>query len=150
MIIQYLYLLSVVIIAVLFPIYVIFIGYTTKRKLLEGSTTRMRIYIETIIIQLVFCLLIFFSIYMNKDSIDIIGLTFFKCPLWVFVLIFACSLGILIINKIKVKYTDNAKLESSFKDVIYLMPSNDKEYKWAIITSLFVGLCEGIIFRGFL
>ena len=54
------------------------------------------------------------------------------------------------INKIEIDPSQTDQLASKYKDVIFLLPASLKEYKWAIVTSFAAGICEEIVFRGFM
>ncbi len=146
------YLIVLVILGVLLPLNGILSSKRIKKFFAENPNSRMIFYKQTIVIQLILSALVFGSMAFNGDSIDLIGLVFLKQGYLVISLLTACILGGWIL-RIYLLQLDKEKLKKDVeKDaaVIFLLPTKDEEYHWSIGTSFAAGICEEIVFRGFL
>ena len=144
------YIVLLLALCIVLPVYAVLTGKDTKKKFEEAPEKKVIYYRQIIVIQLILATLVFTSMALNGDNIDLIGLAFFKKPIWVLTLISATLIIFWLLNQIKLKPEDFDKLSSKYKDVDFLLPASRREYQWSIAVSYAAGICEEIAFRGFL
>ncbi|AXT20262.1 CPBP family intramembrane metalloprotease [Flavobacteriaceae bacterium AU392] len=147
---NFIYTALVFLIAIVYPIYAILMGGKDKEFLLNNPEKKVHAYKTTALIQVVLCFIILVGLIYNNDGLSLIGLSFITNLLWMTALIISVFIGFWIINKMKIPVSKRESLKPKFDDVIYIIPTTLREYKWAIIISVIVGTLEEIIFRGFL
>ena len=107
---------------------------------------------QTMIIQIVLTVLLFGAMAINQDPISIIGLGFAYDWRLILSLLLLCFLGTWVIQ-IYIKRRNEASIVREIERdtaVLFLYPRTKVEYHWSLGVSLTVGICEEIIFRGFL
>ena len=147
---SYLTLLTVICIGFVFPAYAILTGKSTREMLIKNPEKKVSVYQSTLISQFVLIFLVLFSMILNDQSLIELGLVFILKPQWFFLLYFIAFFVLWLLNKMNLTSDKAEKFKSDSEDVLYILPATLREYKWAITLSLFVGLFEEIIFRGFL
>jgi len=65
-------------------------------------------------------------------------------------LIVICVLAYFTFTHMPISDARADKLTKTYKDIMYLMPANKKQYNASVLVSIIAGVCEEIIFRGFL
>ncbi len=145
-----LYAIPLFLIAIVYPVYAIAMGKKDKDILLEHPSKKVYVYKLTALIQAVLLFLILIGFMYNKDSLDLIGLSYMKNPFWVMALVTVVVLGFFVLSNMKIPSTKAKKIRNQFSDVMYIVPTTMREYKWAIVMSVIVGAFEEVIFRGFL
>lgn len=144
------YVIITILVGVLFPLYAIYEGQRL-RKLLESVPDKIvRTYKETIVMQLVLVGLVITVVWYNAVPLDSFGLSFVMHPLLVLGLFGLSLVVLLVVRQISLDSKKKDQLMQGYKDVLYLMPRTTREYKWAVAISFVAGICEEIIFRGYL
>lgn len=144
------YIIATVIIGIFYPAYAILDGKSTRQMLIASPPKKVYVYKFTGVLQLILSGLIFIFIFINDDSIDSIGLSFLRKPIWSLLLVGICWIFLWLLNKIEIASKKRAHLVSQYKDVLYIVPTTIREYKWAVLLSFVAGTLEEIMFRGFL
>ncbi len=147
---SFIYIIVAIIIGGLFPIYVILEGSKVRKLLQDNPSKLLTVYWNVLICQLLLILIICLAFYLNGDSMDQIGLSFLRNPLNSIYLI---SIGLLffwIMHTKTFSKKDLVSIKKKYDKLSYLIPKNLSEYKFAIMLSFMVGICEEIIYRGFL
>lgn len=147
---MYLHIITLIVIGIAFPAYSIVTGEKTRQFLTEFPEKKISVYHHTIGIQVVFMVLIIISMWSTGNDIHEIGLTFLNNLILVLAIPTICFLILWIFNKISITKQKAEKFLEDSKDVIYILPSTNKEYKWTVVVSLIAGTFEEIIFRGYL
>lgn len=147
---EYLHFVVAVIVGVAFPIYAIVTGGNTRKILEQSQGNLVAVFYSSATLLLSFASLVLISLYLNLVNIALIGFSFIYNPLSVFALIACSSIGLWIFNKKNLQDEEMDVLKEGYKNILYLFPSTDKEYKTAIFTSVVAGFCEEIMYRGFL
>ena len=144
------YLLLLFILGILFPINGVLSGKRIKEFLSTNPQGKMIFYRQTIIIQFVLATLVFAAMAFNRDSLDEIGLSFFRQPLLVLGLLAICFLGWWLLWNYR--FAPRRLRRSIERDaaVKFLFPTTKQEYHWSIGVSFAAGISEEIVFRGFL
>lgn len=144
------YLILTILVGFIVPIYSMMgSGEQVKKLILESPELKISMYVQSIIFQWIMVVLILVSIFYNGDSVDNIGLKFLDQPLLVLGLLVAGLLSLWIFDNYDIPKLDVEKFKRRNKDVMYLIPTNQKEHNWAVAISFTAGICEEIIFRGF-
>ena len=144
------YLILIVLIGIVYPIYALMSAGPTRRMLLKIPSKLIAVYKETMAIQVVLTFMIVFSLIGFQEPLDAIGLSFLFRPIQIGLLLGSCLLGLWMINKIEIDDDKVDKLSQDNKDVFYILPKTELEYKWGIVLSFVAGIFEEIIYRGFL
>ena len=145
------YLILAALVGVIIPIYsVIGGGQKVREILLESPEMKVMVYQQSIIFQWVMTALILGALAFNGDSVDRIGLVFLRHPLWVIGLILAGIAGLWLFRQVEIPPINIEKFRKRNQGVLYLLPITERDYRWAMALSLTAGICEEIIFRGFL
>ncbi len=144
------YLILLFILVILFPLNGILTAKRIKKFLNDYPGAKTSFFQQTIIIQIVLAALVIAVMAFNQDPIREIGLSFLARPLYLIGLLTACLIGFWIVYK---RQFDPQKLQREIeKDaaVKFLLPTTNQEYQWSIGASFAAGICEEIVFRGFL
>ncbi len=144
------YLILLLVVGILLPINGILSGKRIRQFLNQYPEGRLFFYKQTVAIQIVLAMLVIAAMAFNKDALVEIGLSFFTQPLWVIGLLAICLLGWWLISKYRFDEQKLRREVEKDKAVKFLLPSTDEEYRWSIGVSFAAGICEEIVFRGFL
>ncbi len=144
------YLIVAVLVGLVVPIYsMLGNGEKIKELISESPELKISMYVQSIIFQWIMVGLILLSLFYNGDSVDKIGLDFLNEPLMVLGLFGGGLLSLWVFDNYDIPKLDLEKFKRDNKDVMYLIPTNQKEHNWAVAISFTAGICEEIIFRGF-
>ena len=135
---------------IIFPGYALLFGGKTRQLLLDYPEKKMEVYRITAIQLILLAGIAVFPLWVDGLDADTIGLGFISQPWWL-IGIFAISMVVLwFLNSIKVSPETAIKIAKQNARVQFLMPSSMREYRMTIILSFVAGICEEIIYRGFL
>ncbi|MEM9545028.1 MAG: CPBP family intramembrane glutamic endopeptidase [Bacteroidota bacterium] len=125
-------------------------GKRIKEFLSTHPNARMIFYKQTVVIQIVLSSLVLGAMYFNQDSIGIIGLSFVREIVPVIGMLAVCFLGwgLLWIYRFNAENLKKGMIRDAA--VMFLFPTSLKEYRWSIGVSFAAGICEEIVYRGFL
>ncbi|MGI9544525.1 MAG: CPBP family intramembrane glutamic endopeptidase [Cyclobacteriaceae bacterium] len=137
-------------VGIVYPAYAIISAKSTRQMLTEEPDKKVSVYKSTAVLQLILSGLIFLCIAIAGDNITIIGLSFLRDPQRLLLLLVVCWVGLWLLNKMEIPPHKTDRLISQFKDVLFILPANVREYQWATALSFIAGTLEEIIFRGFL
>ncbi len=144
------YLLLLFIIGILLPINGVLSGKRIKAFLSESPDGLLMFFKQTVVIQIILAVLVIGALIFNGDSLNEIGLSFVFEPIAIIGLLLACVLGMFLLwhynfepHKLKKEIEHNEAIR-------FLLPSNENEYRWSIGASFAAGICEEIVYRGFL
>jgi len=144
------YLVAAVIVGILFPGIAILNGKKTRDMILMDPVKKIYV-LRLTAIQLIFLtVLILIPFWINQTSISTIGLGFVNNPFWVIGLFVISLLGLWLMSKMKLTKESVQKVLKQNERLMYLAPSNNKEYQTMIMVSFVAGISEEIIYRGFL
>ena len=147
---QYSHLVVAIIIGFIFPLYILITGNKT-RELIEQNQEKFNVVLRSAAWFLVsLCGLVIISMVVNSTELSVIGLAFVFNPLHVFTMIVTCILAYLLFSKISIPDNKVDKLKTGYKDIMYILPENKKQCNTAVFVSIIAGVCEEIMFRGFL
>jgi len=145
-----LYFAAAIIVGVLFPIYALLYGGKTHQLLLEQPHKKVEVYRFTIIQLILLAILATLPLMVDQLDPNTIGLGFIAKPLPVMGLFALSFLGLWLLNLVKITPQSAQKISRQNSRVQFLMPTNAREYRTVITVSLVAGICEEIIYRGFL
>ena len=144
------YLILAVLVGFIIPVYSMFgAGEKIKEAILESPELRTSMYVQSIIFQWIMVGLILLSLFYNGDSVDNIGLKFLNQPFLILGLFGGSILSLWLFDNFDIPKLNMEKFKKRYKDVMFLIPTNQKEHNWAVAISFTAGICEEIIFRGF-
>ncbi len=144
------YLLLMVLIGLIYPVYGIASGKKTKKLLLEQPDQKIPVYQFSMSVLIALTLLILISVFIYKDRLENIGLSFLETPLWTLALLACVLISYYLMNQIQIPPEKAEALKNQYKEVRYLLPTTPAHYSWSVALSVVAGVCEEIIFRGFL
>ena len=147
---QYTHLIVAIIIGLIFPLYAILNGNKTRLLIEKDQEKLGLVFQSTGIILLSLCGLVIVSMVINSSSLQLIGLSFIFNVLYVLALIVVALIGYWAFSKYTITDERTKKLKVDYKDVMFLLPGNQNQYKASLTVSIIAGVCEEIMFRGFL
>ncbi len=144
------YLILAVIVGLVVPLYSMMgNGEKIKQLIVESPELKITMYVQSMIFQWIMVGLILLSLLYNGDSLDKIGLDFLDHPLMILGLVGGGLLSLWIFDNYDIPKLDVEKFRRNNMDLMYLLPTNQKEHNWTVAVSFTAGICEEIIFRGF-
>ncbi len=135
------------------PIYVFFTFEKEKEKLIHNPSFRTKYYHSIILFLWLPTLVLMTLIYFDAHSLNSIGLR------WEFGLANQVAVVLTLLLSVYIWFSikqihKNKKAKETFLEQIecgaYLMPINVKEVRWFIGVCISAGICEEILFRGYL
>ena len=81
---------------------------------------------------------------------DILGLGFLRNDLWLVALLVLTSGGYYLFSRIKYNQAQASKVHAQMQRLNWFLPENSSELKHVIFLSFIAGVCEEVVFRGFL
>ncbi len=143
-------LIVAIICGILFPAYVLLTGKKTIGTLEKHPGRLTFVYKETIILLILMAVLVIGSMNIEQKPVKIIGLEFIYQPIWILLLFAASIASFFLTKRITIPESKAESIGKGLEGVQHILPKNPEEYKWAVRTSFVAGVCEEIIFRGFL
>lgn len=145
-----LYFIIALLVGILFPSYAIWGGRKLRQLLLSEPDKKVNIFRITAVqlTALTIITLIPFGVY--QTNIATIGLSFIFNPLWIIILLTLSFFGWWLFSRIKLTKESAEKIATQNQRIIFFLPTNNKEYRHMIFVSFIAGICEEIIYRGFL
>ncbi|WP_440053925.1 CPBP family intramembrane glutamic endopeptidase [Pseudoalteromonas sp. T1lg65] len=125
-----------------------------KTRLLAGQTTKLKIYKSTILTLWLPTILLLIHLATGGISMTQLGLVH-SWQLTTFIGWLGClvilSYFVFSLHSIQQNQSQHPKLRAQFEPIAWIMPSTKVERNWFIFgTSLTAGICEELLFRGFL
>ena len=146
----YLYTIAALIVGVIFPAYAILNGKKARQMLIEQPRTKILVFRQTGLILIVLTIIVIIPFVLNEKSLDHIWLEFLHKPLWVIGLFAISFLALYLFKSLRLSEKAAKKFQKANKDVSFLMPTTKPELSITIALSFIAGICEEIIYRGFL
>lgn len=138
------------IVAILFPGLALAFGGSTRDTIMRQPQLKNYVY-RVSAIQLVILMLITLSPFLfGRYTLDTIGLAFFKSPFQVFTMIAVPMIFAAVIYYLPLPYKLAGWIWRKNVRVRFLLPHTQSEYKHMVSLSYAAGICEEIIYRGFL
>ena len=137
-------------IGVVYPVYAILMGKKDRAFLLKYPDKKVYTYKFTSWIQVILAFMIFIGLIYHEGNLSDLGLSFLKNALWAMLLITCIFTGYFLMQKINLTEKKEEELKLQFEAISYVLPTTLREFKWAILMSVIVGVLEELIFRGFL
>lgn len=137
-------------VGVAFPLYALKYGGQTRRLVTAHPEKRIYVYRFTIIQLIILAALAVSTLLLADIPISQIGLGFVGKPEYLIGLpILAC--GMLWLMHLQPMTAKGARqFKRNHSKVMFLFPTNYTEYKYMVAVSFVAGICEEIIFRGFM
>ncbi len=143
-------LIVALLVGLIFPAYEIAFGHKTRELLLDDPTKKNYIFRLTCLQLIVLALITMLPILIGKYELEAFGLNFILNPIWVISLFVISFLGIWLLSLAKLSQKRAAKANANNARFLFLMPTNLSECKMMVFTSFVAGICEEVIYRGFL
>ncbi|MEM6380530.1 MAG: CPBP family intramembrane glutamic endopeptidase [Bacteroidota bacterium] len=145
-----LYLISGLIVGLILPVYAVLTGKKAAAFLEAHPQYKLMVYQQTIAMQVILSGWIIGAIYWYEDDFAAIGLSFLATDNALMALGLLPLLFLYLIWKVPMNAERAAYLNRQYQAVRYLLPAVHREFKWSIPLSYVAGICEEIIYRGFL
>ncbi|MCP4458650.1 MAG: CPBP family intramembrane metalloprotease [Cytophagales bacterium] len=143
-------LIVALLVGVAFPAYAIAFGHKTRELLLKNPAKKNYVFRLTCFQLIALALVTMLPIWIGKYELNTVGLNFILNPIWVISLFLISFLGIWVLSLAKLTPDQAKKAQTKSERVLFLMPTTKPECKMMIFTSFVAGICEEIIYRGFL
>ncbi len=144
------FIIAALIVGVLFPAYALIFGGKTRKLLLENPSKKILVYKQTAIQLIILTVVVLLPLFSEEIYLGIIGLGFVFDPLWVIALFAVSLIGFWILKSAKLSEETLQKLVNKNADVQFILPTKKDEYQHMVFVSFVAGICEEIIYRGFL
>ena len=146
---EYLYLIIAIVSGFLYPLYGLLTAKIARQKIESGEIGLTAAYIQTMFFLLFFTCCIIFSLVLNNDTFDNIGLSFLQNPVLVVALILITGIFLFFIRRMHIPDNQVEKKKAKNIEIEFFLPKTRTEYNYGIILSFVAGTTEEIIFRGF-
>jgi membrane protease YdiL (CAAX protease family) len=148
--------LNVLVFTCLYPIYVFFTYRKAKKDLIENKPgIRIRDYKETIFWLWLLCVITIIVWISNDRMFNVLRLDFsFSWVVLISILLFFITPFLFVLLFRSIRYNDEKR--ESIKEKLNsvsaneFLPRSKKEFKWFVFLSITAGICEELLFRGFL
>lgn len=148
--------LNVLVFTCLYPVYVFFTYRKIKNDLIENKPgVRLGDYKETIFWLWLLCTITIVIWISNDRSFNLLRLDFaFSRVVWISILLFVITpfLFLLLFRKTRDDDKQREAIKEKFDSVAAgeFLPRSKKEFTWFVFLSITAGICEELLFRGFL
>ncbi len=148
--------LNVLVFTCLYPIYVFFAYRKVKNDLIENKPgIRIGDYKETIFWLWLLCIITIVIWISNDRLLNVLRLDFsFSWVVLISILLFVITpfLFLLLFRSIRNDDKQRESIKEKFDsvDANEFLPRSKKEFKWFVFLSITAGICEELLFRGFL
>ena len=138
-----------VVLGLIYPTY-LYINRNKIRKILKDEKLKLKEYKNTIYLQWVMLILVLLNLLYQKQPFSQLGLTL---DLNIFFLI---GFGIILIGipilffTLKITADSGQNIKEKYGEIFHTLPANKEEYNWFLGVSVTAGICEEILYRGFL
>ena len=144
------FLLLTIIVALFFPVYHLFTHKKLNELVKSNPKYKLIDYKKTILFLWVLALLILVVFFVQQEDLSLLGLSINFDINFTISLVVGSALVIFLLVSSKVTPENIESIEKKFNDIIFYLPINNKEFKWFVLVSLSAGLCEELIYRGYL
>ncbi len=133
---------------VILPAYALVTAKKTQTYLQDNPQLLVQTYKSILVMQWGMCLPVLIILGLQEGGFISIGLHFLTNPLSVLGLIVATFTGYHLVRLLPYPEKRLIKAKKRLKEVMYIVPKNEREYKWSVLLSITAGICEEILFRG--
>lgn len=138
------------VVGIIFPAYAIAYGSRTRHLVLADTSKRIYVYRGSIVQLVLLMALTLIPAFIAPDYLDAIGLEFIFHPGWAISLIVLPLVALWMFNRINLTPKAAEKFVKQHAASRYLFPAQLKEYHTWVGVSYAAGICEEIMYRGFL
>jgi membrane protease YdiL (CAAX protease family) len=139
-----------VIVGVLYPGYAILTGANVVKTLTKFPKKKIGIYRETAVYLIILSFLSLLPFLMKGESLSILGMDFISNPTIIIALFGIPFLALWFISRLSISLKEAKQMTEQQVRVLFLFPTNKREYNHTVFVSFVAGICEEIIYRGFL
>ncbi|MEO9801960.1 MAG: CPBP family intramembrane glutamic endopeptidase [Reichenbachiella sp.] len=141
---------AAIVVGILFPGYALIYGGKTHQLLSMHPDKKAHVMQVTAIQLIVLAVIALSPIFFGQDTLNSVGLDFITKPFWMLGLFIISFFGLWLFHQIKVTPESARKFKSENEPISFLFPDTHREYQYTILVSFVAGVCEEIIYRGFL
>lgn len=145
--IYYLFVLLLVMVAM--PLLAIRSSRTLVHVLRTQPELRSSFYLQGIVVQWLLTALVLLGMWFKQDQWALLGLTLDGAGLWLLVLLVMVILSLLFNRYATLGAAGQARVQKLYHHVAHYLPTNNSQYRWGVLLSLTAGICEEIVYRGF-
>ncbi|MFY0652205.1 MAG: CPBP family intramembrane metalloprotease [Cyclobacteriaceae bacterium] len=138
------------VVGLIFPVIAILEGKKTHQLLLTQPDKKPYVFRLTAIQLIVLSIVSLLPILFGHFSLNDVGLGFVWQPFYIFLLFGICLLVWWLLGKLSLNSESAEKFLSQSERIKFLLPTNQREYKIMAVVSFIAGVCEEIVYRGFL
>lgn len=147
---QYYYFTLIAIVGVLYPLYAVYSAKEVRAYLTEHPEIKAQSFKSIVITQWIFTFLVILGLLIGQDAFSNLGMDFIFHPLGIISLLILPLPLLWFLQRFKIIEKNFPTWKRRYEHVLFLMPANKEEYKWGMILSYTAGICEEIVYRGFL
>lgn len=136
---------------IIYPLYAAIFAGQTKRKLMENMEWLSQTYRSILLTQWALVVPLLILIPFSDYSYNRMGLAFaVEQPLLILALIALAFISLWLLQQMKIPGKRLPSIREQMAASLYILPKNQREYRWSIALSFTAGICEEILFRGLL
>lgn len=141
---------AAILVGLIFPTLALYNGDRTRQWLLQEPDKKVYVFRLTVVQLCVLALIALIPFWIHGRQLNVMGLGFIQKVLSVTGLLGTAVLGWAIISLQKMTLERARKIKQQYERIQFLLPTNKKEYHAMIWVSFAAGICEEIVYRGFL
>ncbi len=145
--IYYLFLLSLVMLVM--PVLAIKSSQALVHILRTRPEIKASFYLQGIVIQWLLTAAVLLGMWFKQDQWTLIGITTDHAVLWLVVLLLMVITSLLFFRRATLGVVAQARIQRLYQHVAHYLPTNEGQYRWGVVLSLTAGICEEIVYRGF-
>ncbi len=130
-----------------------FLAIKSSQALVHVLRTRPEIkssfYLQGIVIQWLMTAAVLLGMWFKQDPWTLIGLRMDHAEVWLVVLLVMVIMSLLFFRYATLGAAAQARIQRLYQHVAHYLPTNEGQYRWGVVLSLTAGICEEIVYRGF-
>ncbi len=148
--IQYFYLILLLLIGGVIPLLSALSSGEAKKLLTESPEQKVSVYIQSFVVLWLSLFFVLVAFWYYGDDLANIGLVFLDRPFSLPGLLAISLTSLWVFRRVNPGPRSLDWLRKQYREVSFLLPKNKREYHWMVLLSFTAGICEEILFRGFI
>ena len=134
----------------IFPLIAILNGNKTRHVVELNPDKKVYVLRYTAVQLIILMFISLVPVFTGAFTLSDLGLTFISDPFWTAGLFIVSFIGMWLFSMMKVSRKDAEKINREHAPILYLTPTNKKEFNTIKMVSFVAGISEEIVYRGFL
>ncbi len=143
------YLSLLLIVSVMMPLLAIKSSKTLVHMLKTRPEIKSSFYIQGIVIQWLLTTAVLLGMWFKADSWSQIGFTGDRWWLWLALIAAMVLISLVFNHSAQLSVSGQSRIHKLYGHVAHYLPTNKAQYRWGVVLSITAGVCEEIVYRGF-